>query len=186
MSSTDIRLGDAAADLLRTRPLAAAAFAVAIVGGAAILGAWFFQYALGYMPCALCYEQRYPYYFAIPLALMALLGDQYGTRRKVLLAAMVAIALIMLWNAYLGVYHSGVEWKWWAGPRDCAGTLGDIGASGGLLGKLQSIHAPRCDEAAWRFLGLSLAGYNALISLALAAIAGYGALMEWRSWADAK
>ena len=104
MASTDVRLSEAT-DMIRTRPLASAAFAVAIVGGAAILGAWFFQYVLGYMPCALCYEQRYPYYFAIPLALMVLLGDQYGARRKVLLAALAAIALLMLWNAYLGVYQ---------------------------------------------------------------------------------
>src|SRR5262249_43320642 len=165
---------------VRPGPLAAAALAVAIAGGAAILGAWFFQYVLGYMPCALCFEQRYPYYFAIPLALMVVLGDQYGASRKVLIGAMAAIALGMLWNAYLGVYHSGVEWKWWAGPPDCAATLGDIGASGGLLGKLESIRIPRCDEAAWRFLGISLAGYNALISAALAAVAAWGAWMEWR------
>ena len=180
MASTDAGYPDSTAELIRTRPLAAAAFAVAIVGGAAILGAWFFQYVLGYMPCALCFEQRYPYYFAIPLALMVVLGDQYGASRKVLIGAMAAIALGMLWNAYLGVYHSGVEWKWWAGPPDCAATLGDIGASGGLLGKLESIRIPRCDEAAWRFLGISLAGYNALIAAALAAVAAWGAWMEWR------
>src|SRR5262249_62133193 len=164
---------------VRPGPLAAAALAVAIAGGAAILGAWFFQYVLGYMPCALCYEQRYPYYFAIPLALMVVLGDQYGASRKVLIGAMVAIALGMLWNAYLGVYHSGVEWKLWAGPTDCAATLSDIGASGGLRGKLESIHISRCDEAAWRFLGISLAGYNAVISLALAAVAAWAAATEW-------
>src|SRR5262249_26897120 len=100
--------------------------------------------------------------------------------RKVLLAALVAIALGMLWNAGLGVYHSGVEWRWWQGPQECSGALDDLGTAGGLLNKLQSITLVRCDEAARRFLGLSLAGYNALISSVLAAIAIWGAAMEWR------
>jgi disulfide bond formation protein DsbB len=85
----------------------------------------------------------------------------------------------MLWNAGLGVYHSGIEWKWWAGPQDCSGPLDDLSAPGGLLERLQSISVVRCDEAVWRFLGLSLAGYNALISLALGAIAAWAAAMEW-------
>jgi disulfide bond formation protein DsbB len=101
--------------------VAAAATVVAVVGAAAILGAWFFQYGLGLKPCPLCLEQRYPYYFAIPLAVMVLLGDHAGARRKVLIAALGAIALGMLWNAGLGVYHAGVEWTLWGGA---AGMLG--------------------------------------------------------------
>jgi disulfide bond formation protein DsbB len=166
--------------MIRSRPVASAAIAIAAVGAAAIVGAWIFQYALGLKPCPLCLEQRYAYYFAIPLAIMVLLGDQVGASRKVLFAALVAIALGMLWNAGLGVYHSGIEWNWWAGPQECAGALDDLGSAGGLLNKLQSISVVRCDEAAWRFLGLSLAGYNALISFALAAIAAWAAAMEWQ------
>jgi disulfide bond formation protein DsbB len=160
--------------------VASAALAIAAVGAAALLSAWFFQYVLGLKPCPLCLEQRYPYYFAIPLAVMVLLGDEVGASRKVLLAALVAIALGMLWNAGLGIYHAGVEWKWWPGPQECSGTLDDLGSAGGLLKKLESISIVRCDEAAWRFLGLSLAGYNAIISLALAAIAAWAAAMEWQ------
>ena len=167
--------------MISSRPVASAAIAIAAVGAAAILGAWFFQYGLGLKPCPLCLEQRYAYYFAIPLALMVALGDHFGASRKVLTAALVAIALGMLWNAGLGGYHSGIEWKWWAGPQECSGALDSLGASGGLLNQLQSISVVRCDEAAWRFLGLSLAGYNALVSLALAAIAAWGAAMEWRA-----
>ena len=166
--------------MIRSRPVASAAIAVAAVGAAAILGAWIFQYGLGLQPCPLCLEQRYAYYFAIPLAVMVLVGDHVGASRKVLFAALVAIALGMLWNAGLGVYHSGIEWKWWAGPQECTGTLGDLGSAGGLLSKLESFNVVRCDEAAWRFLGLSLAGYNALISLVLASIAAWAAAMEWR------
>ena len=165
---------DITTDMIRARPVAAAAIAIAAVGAATILGAWFFQYGLGLKPCPLCLEQRYAYYFAIPLAVMVALGDQMGASRKVLMAALVAIALGMLWSAGLGVYHAGVEWKLWAGPQECSGALEGLGSAGGLIDKLQSISVVRCDEAAWRFLGLSLAGYNVLISLALAAIAAGG------------
>ena len=165
---------------IRARPVASAAIAIAVVGAVTILGAWYFQYGLGLKPCPLCLEQRYAYYFAIPLAVMVALGDQVGASRKVLVAALVAIALGMLWNAGLGVFHSGVEWKWWPGPQECSGALEGLGSAGGLLKQLQSITVVRCDEAAWRFLGLSLAGYNALISLALAATAAWAAAMEWR------
>jgi disulfide bond formation protein DsbB len=72
------------------------------------------------------------------------------------------------------VFHSGVEWKWWAGPTACSGAA-ELGPASGLLNRLQNLNITRCDEAAWRFLGLSLAGYNALISLALAAVALLGA-----------
>ena len=171
---------DITTDMIRARPVAAAAIAIAAVGAATILGARFFQYGLGLKPCPLCLEQRYAYYFAIPLAAMVALGDQVGASRKVLLAALIAIALGMLWNAGLGVYHSGVEWKWWAGPQECSGALEGLG-SAGLANRLESFNVVRCDDAAWRFLGLSLAGYNALISVALAAIAAWAAAVEWRA-----
>jgi disulfide bond formation protein DsbB len=161
-------------DRARRRPIAAAALVVAVVGAAAVLGALFFQHALGLRPCPLCYEQRYPYYFAVPLAALLLLGDGVGSRRRVLLAGLAVIAALMLWNAGLGAYHSGVEWKWWAGPQTCGGEAEGLGSAGDLFSKLQSINVVRCDEAAWRFLGLSLAGYNVLISLALAAVAAWG------------
>jgi disulfide bond formation protein DsbB len=176
-------MSEMAISTIRARPVASAAIAIAAVGAAAIQGAWLLQYGLGLQPCPLCLEQRYAYYFAIPLALMVLVGDQVGASRKVLFAALVAIALGMLWNAGLGVYHSGIEWKWWPGPQECTGALGDLGSAGGLLSKLESFNVVRCDEAAWRFLGLSLAGYNALISLALALIAAWAAAMEWRGGA---
>ena len=175
---------DATANSARGRiganPALVAALAIAAVAAATIAGAWFFQLVLDIQPCPLCLEQRYAYYFAVPLAVMVLLGDSYGASRKVLLAALIVIALGMLWNTALGVYHSGVEWKWWAGPQECSGALDDLGSASSLLEKLKSVNVVRCDEAAWRFLGLSLAGYNAVISLVLAAIAVWGAVREWR------
>ena len=177
-------MSDQITSMVRTRPLVAAATAIAVVGAAAILGAWFFQFALGLKPCPLCLEQRYAYYFAIPLAVMVVMGDQVGAARKVLVAALLAIAAGMLWNTYLGIYHSGIEWKWWVGPTDCSGALENLGSAGNLAKTLQTMSVVRCDEAAWRFLGLSLAGYNALISATLAAIAIWGVVMERRSPAE--
>src|SRR5262245_57348562 len=159
----------------RARPVMAAAMTVAVGGAAAILGAWFFQYVLGYDPCPLCLEQRYPYYFAIPLAVMILLGEQVGSSRKVLLAALGVIALGMLWDSGLATYHAGVEWKWWAGPRDCSGSLGKLNSVTDIMRRLETEKpVVRCDEAAWTFLGISLAGYNAIIALVLACVAGWG------------
>ena len=68
----------------------------------------------------------------------------------------------MLCGAALGAYHAGVEWRWWPGPTDCSGPMTDFNAKGSLLNQLQSIQVVRCDEAAWRLFGLSLAGYNVL------------------------
>ena len=87
----------------------------------------------------------------------------------------------MLWNAGLGVYHSGVEWHWWPGPQDCSGARRDFGPAAACSTRCRTTRVVRCDEAAWRFLGLSLAGYNVLISLALAAIALWGAAAAWKS-----
>jgi disulfide bond formation protein DsbB len=174
------RMPQTYAGAVAARPITAAAIAVAIGGAATILGAWFFQYVLGYMPCPLCLEQRYAYYFGIPLAVLVVLGESVGASRKVLLLALFAIMAGMIWNTGLSAFHAGVEWKWWPGPRDCSGPLDSLGSSGGLLRDLQSIHVARCDDAAWRFLGISLAGYDVLISATLAAIAGWGVLAGWK------
>ncbi len=71
-------------------------------------------------------------------------------------------------------YHAGVEWGFWQGPTDCTGPMVDFGKAGSLLEQLDKVKVVRCDEVQWRFLGVSLAGYNVLISLLMAAIAGWG------------
>ena len=167
-------------DMIRARPVAAAALAIAVVGAATILGAWFFQYGLGLKPCPLCLEQRYAYYFAIPLAVMVALGDQAGASRKVLLAALIAIALGMLWNAGLGVYHSGVEWKWWEGPQECSRRARRLGSAGGLA----SSSSVQCGPLRRGGLALPrpLARRLQRADLAaLAAIAAWAAALEWRA-----
>ncbi len=85
------------------------------------------------------------------------------------------LAVALLANAGLGAYHAGVEWGFWRGPTDCSGPIVDFGNGGSLLDTLNKVKVIRCDEVQWRFLGLSLAGYNVLISLALAGLAAWGA-----------
>jgi len=68
------------------------------------------------------------------------------------------IAAVMLWNTGLAAYHAGIEWKFWPGPQDCSGPIDKFGSAADLMKQLQSISLVRCDQAAWRFLGLSLAG----------------------------
>src|ERR1700754_2384951 len=116
----------------QAQPIVTAAAVGGIGGAATILGALYFQYGLGYRPCPLCLEQRYPYYFGIPLAVFILLGESVGSRRRLLLAALVVSVGLMLWNAGLGAYHAGAEWKWWPGPDTCGGTP-DRGGSRNLL-----------------------------------------------------
>jgi disulfide bond formation protein DsbB len=168
-------------DLARAQPAAAAAIAIAVIGVLTMAGFFFFQYVLGYPPCPLCLEQRYAYYVSVPLAAMVLLGLSVGSSHKVLVLAFLAIAAAMLWNAGLGVYHSGVEWHWWPGPQDCSGAIPNFSGGGSLLEQINKTRVIRCDEAAWRFLGLSLAGYNVLVSLALAVIALWGVAAAWKS-----
>jgi disulfide bond formation protein DsbB len=155
-------------------PMASAAIGVAVLGAAAILGAYYFQYVLGLQPCPLCLEQRIAYYVAIPLALILAFAAWRRAPRALLAAGLVIIALAMLVNASLGVYHSGVEWKFWTGPVDCSGPVTNLGRASDLMKQLRNVQVVRCDDAPWRFLGLSLAGYNVLISLALAGIAMWG------------
>jgi disulfide bond formation protein DsbB len=168
-------------DQVRAQPASAAAIVIAIVGVLTIAGFLYFQYVLGYPPCPLCLEQRYAFYVAVPLAAMILLRLSVGFSRKVVTLALLAIAVAMLWNAGLGAYHAGVEWHWWQGPTDCSGAIPNFSAGGPLLEQINKARVIRCDEAAWRFLGLSLAGYNVLVSLFLAAVAAWGAAGAWRT-----
>ena len=121
---------------------------------ATIIGAWIFEYA-GYPPCELCLKQRLAYYVAIPISLMMVLlyGQSSGLQKN----AMVVLGLIMLASCIFGIYHSGVEWKFWEGPSECTGNF-----TGGLPDLTKK--AVMCDQPAIRILGISLAGYNAIIS----------------------
>ena len=162
-------------------PALTAALAVAGIAAATLAGAWFFQLVLDIRPCPLCLEQRYAYYLAVPLGLLVAFVASRQAPRPVLLVGLVLLGVAALANTWLGAYHAGVEWKFWQGPTDCTGPIVDFGKAGSLLDRLDSVKVIRCDEVQWRFLGLSLAGYNVLISLAMAAIAAWGMVSTRRA-----
>jgi disulfide bond formation protein DsbB len=132
-----------------------------------------FEHIGGFIPCKLCLAQREPYYAGVPVALLALAGAAFGWRGCFTRGMFVIAGLLMSYGVILSIYHSGVEWHWWPGPADCgaAATSGITTDAGDLLGALDSVTPPSCDEAAGRFLGLSFAGWNVLASLALAVVA---------------
>jgi disulfide bond formation protein DsbB len=151
------------------RPLLTAGGVVLAVAVATILAALGFEHIGGYAPCPLCLEERYAYYFAVPVAALAVLlvrAERTGFARILLLA----IALVFLANAALAVFHAGVEWKWWPGPTECTGAFDLTWGENGVV----DTPVIRCDEASFRFLGLSFAGWDALVSAFLALVALWG------------
>ena len=155
-------------------PALAAALAITAIAAATLVGAWFFQLVLDIRPCPLCLEQRYAYYLAVPLGALVAWAAARHAPRAVVIAGLAILALAALGNAWLGGYHAGVEWGFWQGPTECSGPVLDLGRAGSLFDNLDKVKVIRCDEVQWRFLGLSLAGYNVLISLLMAALAAWG------------
>ena len=161
--------------IARKNPPVAAATIIAGVGILTIATVYYFQYVMLLAPCPLCLEQRIAFYISIPLAVLLLLGANHGASRKVLLLGFLAIAVAMLWNTGLSAFHAGVEWKLWQGPTDCSGPIDKFGAASNLLNQLQRVSIVRCDEAAWRLFGISMAGYDVFVSFGLAVVALWGA-----------
>ena len=155
-------------------PALLAALAITLIAAATLAGAWFFELVLDIKPCQLCLEQRYAYYLAIPLGALTAGLAWRSAPPRLLIAAFAILLAAALGNAWLGGYHAGVEWQFWPGPTECSGPIGNLGSAGNLLERLDTAKVVRCDEVQWRFLGLSLAGYNVLISLLMAAIALWG------------
>ena len=148
---------------------------VLLLGLATILGAWGFQLIGGYVPCALCLEQRVPYYVGLPVALAAFLAALAGAKPTVVRLLLIVAGLIFAFDIYLGAYQAGAEWKLWAGPTDCGGGSGPTQSTADLLNQLKHIHVVSCTDPSWRLLFLSFAGWNAIVSTVLVAIAIWGA-----------
>lgn len=154
-----------------------AAGAAFLLGLAAILGALGSQYLGGLQPCELCLEQRLPYYWGLPLlALVLLLWNRLPL--PVWYIAMAITAALFAWGAWLGIFHSGVEWGFWPGPTACSGTGAGLSLSLDSLNDLQPVIG--CDVVQFRFLGLSLAGYNALVSLGVVVLLASAMLFQAR------
>ncbi|HML07252.1 MAG TPA: disulfide bond formation protein B [Xanthobacteraceae bacterium] len=163
-------------DRLRSEPAAAPALAIFVLSAATLLTTLYFEYVLKIAPCPLCLEQRLPYHVVVPLSLLMTIAALVRAPQRLIAVGFLVIAIAILDGAALAAYHAGVEWHWWPGPSDCSGPIIDFRTKGPLLDQLQSLQAVRCDEPSWRLLGISLAGYNVLISLVLAALAIYGLL----------
>jgi disulfide bond formation protein DsbB len=140
-----------------------------VLAGVTILGALGFEHIGGYLPCPLCLEQRYAYYAGVPLLFLALVLLSAGRGRPAALLFLV-VSLAFLANAGLGAYHAGAEWHFWPGPDACTGAQEITTSAGGLLDALPTTNVIRCDEAAFRFAGISLAGWNVIVSLLVAAL----------------
>lgn len=139
---------------------------VLFVAIAAILAALGFQYIGGYLPCELCYLQRWAYYAGIPLtfAALVLISADYPRVAALLL---LAVSVAFLANSGIGIYQAGAEWKFWPGPQSCSGEQALTSSAGNMLEALKRTQVVRCDEAQLRVFGLSFAGYNAILSFLL-------------------
>ncbi|MBI1212695.1 MAG: disulfide bond formation protein B [Alphaproteobacteria bacterium] len=135
-----------------------------------ILGALAFEYFGGLAPCEMCMWQRWPHIAAAVVGIgggALLLGDRIDARyaRAILILVIIAIAV----SGLIGIYHAGVEWKWWAGPSACTGERVEFTGLEGINDKGNV----RCDIVQWRLAGISLAGYNAILSAAAATLGVY-------------
>ncbi len=127
-----------------------------VIPSALMLGALGSQYIGGLYPCEMCYWQRWPHDVAIVLALFA-----FGTRVDRAAHILVALAaLAIMTSGAIGVFHAGVEYGWWQGITTCATT-----AAGVSLEDIMRAPVVRCDVPQWTLFGVSLAGFNAIISL---------------------
>ena len=134
----------------------------AAAGSALLLGGAYLFQLLGYAPCKMCLWQRWPHAVAI------LIGLAFALTRKPALLWIGATAAAT--TASIGAFHAGVEQGWWEGPSSCTGS-GLEGLSGAELISTDGISSiVMCDEIAWQLFGLSMAGWNAALSLILAVI----------------
>jgi len=143
------------------RPATAPALIVLLISAATLGTAYTSQYVGGLDPCQLCLYQRWPWWAAMAIAALALVPALPGKAQRFLL---LLAGLVILGGAVLAFYHAGVEYKWWAGPSTCGG--GTIPASFEDLKKTMNKPIVPCDTAAWTLFGISMAGYNGLMSLA--------------------
>jgi disulfide bond formation protein DsbB len=168
----------AAADRIGMSPAASPGWpaAVALCGsGAILLGALAFQHIGGYPPCSLCYWQRYGHVGVMALAWLALLP----LTRAVRIALLSLTGLALLVTAGIALYHVGVEWKWWAGPSGCtSSSIGGVSVDK-ALDMLRRKPVVLCDKIAWSMFGISMAGWNVLLSALL------GGWVLSRAWLSA-
>lgn len=153
----------------------------ALVSAAALVAVHGLQ-VMGWPPCELCLHEREVFWTALAIAVVGRLAAwRFPAAAPV---ACLALAVVFAAGAVLGAYHAGVEWRWWAGPTACTASGGgrvsaaDIDA---VFSGKRALHVVRCDEAAFRVLGLSLAGWNTLLSALLAVLSLGSAVLRRRT-----
>lgn len=136
-----------------------------LLSGGLLGGAWIFQYGFGYPPCQMCYWQRHAHKAVLAVAVLAFLANLMGRKYPRAFAGLIGLALLVSFG--MAFWHVGVEYKWWDGPKTCSGVVGEIGAidPSTMWENIDKVKLPACSEAVWHFLGLSMAGWNALLSL---------------------
>ena len=135
---------------------------IALLLPAALLaGAWGFQLIGGLPPCEMCHWQRWPHYGAVVFALLAFVVPAVGARLSLIAGAATLIAL----SGLIGVFHAGVEYHWWHGITACSTNGVAGGSADDMLRTILAAPVVRCDAAAWSLLGISMAGWNAIVSL---------------------
>jgi disulfide bond formation protein DsbB len=135
----------------------------------------------GLAPCHLCLLQREVYWAIMAMSAVFMVAVRLPGGPRFRAATCLVLALAFLFGAGLAAYHAGAEWKWWPGPESCSGASTAVSADA-LKNLLAggSVKAPACDKAAWVFLGLSMAGWNALASVGFALLSVAAALRERR------
>ncbi len=134
--------------------------------------AWSFQLFGHLMPCHLCLKEREVYWLAAAVSAIATLWMLIRRTACPPRAFLFILAAVFAGSCVLAAYHAGVEWHWWRGPEGCTAAAGGVSAAqmAAFLGGAKTQSGPMCDQAAWTMFGLSMAGYNALISLGLTAV----------------
>jgi len=135
-----------------------------LLGGA--LGS---QYIGGLAPCEMCYWQRWPHGAAIIFALVAFTAP-VETQRARLLTLLAAAAIAV--SGAIGAYHAGVELGVFEGFTTCT-TVARAATTEELLKQIMQVPLVRCDQVQWAFLGISMAGWNAILSLGGAAVVAW-------------
>ncbi|MEM5516091.1 disulfide bond formation protein B [Henriciella sp. AS95] len=142
---------------------------IALLASLAMLAsAHAFERLAYFLPCQLCLRQREVYWAAAAMAVTGLVLWNFRQNRRFLVAFNVMLALVFLTGAVVAVYHSGVEWRWWPAPTGCVDGPVDV-MSIDMGGLDERTATASCLDAPFRILGLSMAGWNALASIVLAA-----------------
>jgi len=146
-------------------PLGLAKLLALLVPATLLAGAWGSQYIGGLAPCEMCYWQRYAHIAALAFAAAAAFAGRMPDRGR---SFVWLAALAILVSGAIGLFHAGVELDYWEGFTQCTSLVD--GASGDLLAEIMAAPIVRCDEVQWSFLGISMAGWNAILSLSSALV----------------